>query len=111
METLLIEKEDHFCWLKLNRPEAMNAINTQMAKDLITAAQEIALDRDIWVVGITTTSEKSFGVGADLKERKDMTSEQIAAQRILFTKAVNALKNLPQPGFGRGKGICSGRGI
>ena len=35
METLRVEKEGHFCWLKLNRPEAMNALNTQMAKDLI----------------------------------------------------------------------------
>jgi enoyl-CoA hydratase/carnithine racemase len=111
METLLIEKENHFCWLKLNRPEAMNALNTQMAKDLIAAAQEIALDRDIWVVGITTTSEKSFGVGADLKERKDMTSEQIAQQRILFTKAVNALKNLPQPVLAGVKGFALGGGF
>lgn len=111
METLLIEKENHLCWLKLNRPEAMNAINTQMAKDLIAAAQEIALDRDIWVVGITTTSDKSFGVGADLKERKDMTSEQIADQRILFTRAVNALKNLPHPVLAGVKGFALGGGF
>jgi enoyl-CoA hydratase len=95
METLRIEKEGHFCWLKLNRPEAMNALNTQMARELIAAAEEIALDREVWVVGITTTSDKSFGVGADLKERKDMTPGQIVAQRVLFTRAMIALKNLP----------------
>ena len=110
METLRVEKEGHFCWLKLNRPEAMNALNTQMAKDLIAAAQEIALDRDVWVVGITTTSD-TFGVGADLKERKDMTLEEIAAQRVLFTRAMIALKNLPQPVLAGVKGFALGGGF
>ena len=111
METLIIEKEDHLCWLKLNRPEALNALNTQMAKDLISAAEEIALDRDIWVVGITTTTDKSFGVGADLKERKDMTTAQIAAQRVLFAKATIALKDLPQPVLAGVKGFALGGGL
>jgi len=110
IETLRVEKEGHFCWLKLNRPEAMNALNTQMAKDLIAAAQEIALDRDVWVVGITTTSD-TFGVGADLKERKDMTLEEIAAQRVLFTRAMIALKNLPQPVLAGVKGFALGGGF
>ena len=69
METLVLEKKGHFCWIKLNRPDAMNALNTKMALELDQTVQEAVLDRDIWVVGFTTTSEKVFGVGADLKER------------------------------------------
>ena len=111
METLRIEKEGHFCWLKLNRPEAMNALNTQMARELIAAAGEIALDREVWVVGITTTSDKAFGVGADLKERKDMTAGQIVAQRVLFTRAMIALKNLPQPVLAGVRGFALGGGF
>ncbi|MDH4265794.1 MAG: enoyl-CoA hydratase-related protein [Deltaproteobacteria bacterium] len=111
METLMLEKEEHFCWIKFNRPEAMNALNTQMAKDLITTAQELALDRDVWVVGITSTSEKSFGVGADLKERKDMPTEQIAKQRVLFTRAMAAMKDLPQPVLAGVKGFALGGGF
>jgi enoyl-CoA hydratase/carnithine racemase len=111
METLRIEKEGHFCWLKLNRPEAMNALNTQMARELIAAAEEIALDREVWVVGITTTSDKAFGVGADLKERKDMTAGQIVAQRVLFTRAMIALKNLPQPVLAGVRGFALGGGF
>jgi enoyl-CoA hydratase len=63
-KTLLLEKKEHFCWIKLNRPEALNALNTQMARDLIAALQEVTLDRDIWVVGLTSTTDKAFGVGA-----------------------------------------------
>jgi enoyl-CoA hydratase/carnithine racemase len=111
METLVLQKEDHLGWIKFNRPEAMNAFNTQMAKDLIGAAQELALDGSIWVVGLTSTSDKSFGVGADLKERKDMAAEQIARQRVLFTRAMAALKGLPQPLLAGVKGFALGGGF
>jgi enoyl-CoA hydratase/carnithine racemase len=111
METLMVEEEDHFCWFRLNRPDAMNALNTQMAKELIVAAHEAALDREIWVVGITSTSDKSFGVGADLKERKDMNSDQIAKQRTLFTRTMVALHDLPQPVLAGVKGFALGGGF
>ncbi|MDI6754012.1 MAG: enoyl-CoA hydratase-related protein [Thermodesulfobacteriota bacterium] len=111
METLILEKENHFFWIKLNRPEAMNALNTQMAKDLITAAQDASLDCDVWVMGLTSTSEKAFGVGADLKERKNMSQEQIAGQRIIFARAFAALKSLPQPFLAGVKGFALGGGF
>lgn len=111
METIILEKQDHFLWIKLNRPEAMNALNTQMAKDLLFALEEAAKQREIWVVGLTSTSEKSFGVGADLKERKSMSAEQIAEQRILFRKCVAAVKALPQPLIAGVKGFALGGGF
>ncbi|MGB9699413.1 MAG: enoyl-CoA hydratase-related protein [Thermodesulfobacteriota bacterium] len=111
METIILEKQDRFLWIKLNRPEAMNALNTQMAKDILATFQEVAGQRDIWVVGLTSTSEKSFGVGADLKERKNMTTEQIAQQRILFRRASAAVKNLPQPLIAGVKGFALGGGF
>lgn len=111
METIILEKEEHFLWIKLNRPEAMNALNTQMAKDLLVACQDVACQRDIWVVGLTSTSEKSFGVGADLKERKSMTAEEIAQQRFLFMRASAAVKALPQPLLAGVKGFALGGGF
>jgi len=111
METLILEKKDHFFWIKLNRPEAMNALNTQMARDLISVAQEVIPDPDIWVVGLTSSSDKAFGVGADLKERRDMSPEQMARQRTLFARAFAALKALPQPVIAGVKGFALGGGF
>jgi len=111
METLILEKKDHFFWIKLNRPEAMNALNTQMARDLISVAQEVIPDPDIWVVGLTSSSDKAFGVGADLKERRDMSHEQMARQRTLFARAFAALKALPQPVIAGVKGFALGGGF
>ena len=110
-ETILLEKKEHFCWIKLNRPEAMNALNTQMAQELTSAAQEVALDPDIWVVGLTSTNDKAFGVGADLKERKDMSADQIAGQRVLFARMMASLRALPQPVIAAVKGFALGGGF
>jgi enoyl-CoA hydratase/carnithine racemase len=111
METLIFEKKEPFCWIKLNRPEAMNALNTQMAQELLALLPEIANDRHIWVVGFTSTSDKVFGVGADLKERKNMSADQIASQRTLFSRAMFALKALPQPTLTWVKGFALGGGL
>ncbi|MCX5906509.1 MAG: enoyl-CoA hydratase-related protein [Deltaproteobacteria bacterium] len=111
VETLIVDKKDHFCWIKLNRPEAFNALNTKMGQELLAVFEETALDPDIWVVGITTTTDKAFGVGADLKERKNMSAEQITRQRTLFTRAVLALKALPQAVIVGIKGFALGGGF
>jgi enoyl-CoA hydratase/carnithine racemase len=110
-KTLVLEKKEHFCWIKLNRPEALNALNTQMARDLIAALQEVTLDRDIWVVGLTTTTDRAFGVGADLKERKSMSTEEILNQRALFVRIPAALRALPQPFIAGVKGFALGGGF
>ena len=111
METLVFEEKGHFCWLKMNRPDALNALNTQMAKDLLETCQEVAIDKEIWVVGLTTTSEKSFGVGADLKERSQMSTGDLARQRVLFVRAMNALRAIPQPVIAGVKGFALGGGF
>ena len=111
METLVLEKKGHFCWIKLNRPDAMNALNTKMALELDQTVQEAVLDRDIWVVGFTTTSEKVFGVGADLKERHQMTVEDLARQRVLFVRAMNSVRAIPQPVIAGVKGFALGGGL
>lgn len=111
METLILEKKEHFLWIKMNRPEAMNALNTQMAKDLVAAFEDAALDPAVWVIGISSTMDKAFGVGADLRERKDMSATQIVAQRILFARISASLRALPQPVIGGIKGFALGGGF
>jgi enoyl-CoA hydratase/carnithine racemase len=111
METILLEKKEHFAWIKLNRPDALNALNTQLARELTSVAQEAALDRDVWVMGLTSTYDKAFGVGADLKERKDMSADQIAGQRVLFSRMMASLRALPQPVIAGVKGFALGGGF
>jgi enoyl-CoA hydratase/carnithine racemase len=71
----------------------------------------VALDREVWGVGLTTTSEKSFGVGADLKERNQMSVEDLARQRVLFVRTMNSVRAIPQPVIAGVKGFALGGGF
>ena len=59
----------HIAELALDRPEAMNAVSTQMARDLGAACAELSADQGVRVVLVTSTSPTAVLVRADLKER------------------------------------------
>jgi len=66
--TFLLEKKDRMAIITLNRPEALNAINTQMNTEVSSVLAEIDHDESIDVIILTGAGEKSFCAGRDLKE-------------------------------------------
>lgn len=73
-ENLLLKKEGNICILTINRPKALNALNSRVLEELSDAVDQIEKDKDIYVV-IITGEGKAFVAGADILEMKDMTSE------------------------------------
>ncbi len=66
-ETLLVQIEQGVALIRLNRPDALNALNARMMGELATALT--AADKDAAVRCIVLTgSEKAFAAGADIKE-------------------------------------------
>ncbi len=61
------EKRGHVAVITMNRPEARNAINGEMAETMEAALDQMEDDPEIWV-GILTSVGKAFCAGADLKE-------------------------------------------
>ncbi|MGE4409040.1 MAG: enoyl-CoA hydratase-related protein [Sphingobium sp.] len=69
-ETILVEKRDAVTLITINRPQALNALNTQVLADLIDAFA--AYDADpAQRCAVLTGSEKAFAAGADIKEMAD----------------------------------------
>ena len=66
-ETLLVEKRDRVTLITLNRPKALNALNSQILSDLIAALENYDAD-DSQGCAVITGSEKAFAAGADIKE-------------------------------------------
>ena len=66
-ETLLIETQGAVTIIRLNRPQALNALNTQVLADLIDAFGKYDAD-PTQRCAILTGSEKAFAAGADIKE-------------------------------------------
>ena len=66
-ETLIVDVEDHVCVIKLNRPEALNALNKQLLEELAEALEDSQKNEKVRCI-VITGSEKAFAAGADLKE-------------------------------------------
>jgi enoyl-CoA hydratase/carnithine racemase len=90
------EANEKIAVIELDRPEARNAFNTQMARDILETLQSLAKS-DARVVVLTSSNSKAFCSGADLKERNGMTEEEWKAQHHLFEKMFYAIADLPQP--------------
>ncbi|MGW2544132.1 enoyl-CoA hydratase [Kitasatospora sp. NPDC001574] len=66
-ETILVERKGRVGLITLNRPEALNALNTQLMNEVVTAATAFDRDPEIGCL-VITGSEKAFAAGADIKE-------------------------------------------
>ncbi len=66
-ETILVEKKGAVTLITLNRPKALNALNSQVLDELIRAFADYDADRD-QRCAVLTGSEKAFAAGADIKE-------------------------------------------
>lgn len=75
-ETLLLTKHDGFAIIQLNRPQALNALNSQVLKELFDALSVLDNDNDI-KCSIITGNEKAFAAGADIKEMMEKNGEQM----------------------------------
>ncbi|MGO1507700.1 MAG: enoyl-CoA hydratase-related protein [Microbacterium sp.] len=77
-ETILVEQRGRVGWITLNRPQALNALNGQVAADVTAAA--VAFDADDGIGAIVVTgSEKAFAAGADIKEMEGMAASDMLA--------------------------------
>jgi enoyl-CoA hydratase/carnithine racemase len=98
-ETLKLERiEDHLLVVTLNRPNAANALNTQMGHDLRDMWSQFYVDQeDIRCIVVTGAGERIFCAGGDLKERNNMTDAVWQQQHALFEQAMLAMTDCPIP--------------
>lgn len=96
-ETVKLTREGHIAVISFNRPEALNALSTQMARDLLAILEELELDNDVFSAVLTAEGERAFCVGADLKERKTMSKDDMKKQRALFVKTFTAVAQFSKP--------------
>ena len=66
-QTLIVEIDEHVGMITLNRPEALNALNTQMLSELADAITLMNSEDRVHAI-VITGSEKAFAAGADISE-------------------------------------------
>lgn len=111
METLLFEQKEHVAVVTLNRPEAMNAFNYDMLAELGQVVDAIRINPDIRLVIFRGAGGRAFSVGADLKERKTLTTEQVKRNLYKIGEVFTTIENLPQPTVAMLDGFAFGGGM
>ena len=84
--------------ITLNRPEAMNSMNTLMMRELRDCFMQFYVDPNVAACLVVTGSgDRAFCTGADLKERKGMTDETWRQQHAIVEQMVRAIMDCPIP--------------
>jgi enoyl-CoA hydratase len=111
-ETLRLERPaPHVLMIRLDRPDASNALNTQMGAELKQIWDSLYVDQqDVRCVILTGTGEKAFCAGGDLKQRNNMTDVQWQQQHALFELGMIAMMNCPIPIIAAVNGAAYGGG-
>lgn len=93
-KNLLTEQSGAVCTITINRPEKLNALNTETISELSAAIDNISDDESIKVVILTGAGEKAFVAGADISEFAHFSTEEgkklsAAGHEKLFDKLAN----------------------
>jgi len=69
-ETIIVERRRRVGIVRLNRPQALNALNATLRNELLSAVEAFDADADVGCI-LITGSDKAFAAGADIKEMAD----------------------------------------
>ena len=110
LKNVILEKEEHLAIVTINRPKALNALNSETLKDLDTVIEDLEKDSNIYAVILKGAGDKSFVAGADISEMKDLNEEQGKEFGILGNNVFLRLENLPKPVIAAISGFALGGG-
>lgn len=111
-DNIILQIEEKTAVITINRPESLNALNAATIRELSEAFGELDSNKEIRVVILTGSGEKSFVAGADIKEFSDFgtqAAEELSrnGQNILFNK----IENLTKPVIAAVNGFALGGGL
>lgn len=110
MTNVLLEKKGNIAVATINRPKALNALNSAVVADLDEMIVQIMADEEIRALVITGSGEKAFVAGADIGEMSTLTKAEGEAFGKLGNDVFRRLEKLPIPTIAAVNGFALGGG-
>jgi enoyl-CoA hydratase len=110
-ENVILEIQDAVALLKINRPRALNALNSATLDDLSAAAHEVACNDAVRVVIVTGEGNKAFVAGADIQEMQPMNPMEGVSFSQKGHLAISMLERMGKPVIAAVNGYALGGGL
>jgi len=110
-KNLKLDRDNKILIITINRPQVLNALNTETLKELREALEYACQNSTIRVIIITGSGEKSFSAGADINELKNLTPLEAWNFMILGQEVFNKIENLEKPVIAAVNGYALGGGL
>ncbi len=113
-DTIQLEMRDSVCVLTLNRPDRLNALTVEVAKDFKAAVAE-AIERGARAIGLTGAG-RAFSAGGDLREMQEIAKKDGRVEAFfdeplrLLNEAIVLIRETPVPFIAAVNGVASGGG-
>ncbi len=106
--TIVVTTEEHVTTIRLNRPDALNALNRELMGELADAIEEASADTKVRCI-ILTGSEKAFAAGADITEMADKSFVDVMSED-MFSRETEAIVRCRKPIIAAVAGYALGGG-
>ncbi len=110
MSLVTTSTSDGICTVKINRPEKLNAMNTDVAKALIKTFEELNHNDDIKVIILTGEGEKAFSAGADVEYMSQISADESVEYAKTGQLVAQTIESVKQPTIAAINGFALGGG-
>ena len=110
MSLITTSKTDGICTVKINRPEKLNAMNMDAAKELTEVFEKLGKDDSIKVIILTGEGDKAFSAGADIEYMSKISADESVEYAKLGQLVTGTVENVKQPTIAAINGFALGGG-
>ena len=107
-KTIIVDISDDVCLIRLNRPDALNALNSELLGELVKALQDADHNEKVRCI-VLTGSEKAFAAGADIKEMSEKSFVEMFTEDF-FAAEAEAITRIRKPIIAAVAGYALGGG-
>jgi len=110
MSLVTTSKSDGICTVKINRPDKLNAMNMDVAKELINTFETLGKDDSVKVIILTGEGDKAFSAGADIEYMSKISPDESVEYAKLGQLVTSTVELVKQPTIAAVNGFALGGG-
>ena len=110
MSMITTSKDEGVCVVKINRPTKLNAMNIDVAKEIISTFEQLDKDDSVKVIVLTGEGDKAFSAGADIEYMSKISADESEVYAKLGQEVTATVENVSKPTIAAVNGFALGGG-